>query len=251
MAGSSRGRGFLDQRACLQWVQTEITKFGGDPTNVTAWGQSAGAQSAVLHMASAGSTGLFHRAVLESVCTLALLEAKVHTARRGAACGDAGWRSVLRRVVMRWHVGCLVWEGGCRSILLLSFSTPLPSHSQDAGKLGRATAKKLGCHKLGRSPSAVLACMRNASLADVISAGEAASSDWLAVAGSLELSSPTASFLPFKPNIDGVEFKEQPMKTLLGGSAPGAVPVVIGFNHDEMWALIKSVAAVGLKPRMS
>ena len=65
-AGLRGNYGFLDQRACLKWVRAEIGAFGGAGDNVTVWGQSAGAQSIYLHMASGGSKGLFHRAILES-----------------------------------------------------------------------------------------------------------------------------------------------------------------------------------------
>ena len=47
--------------------------------------------------------------------------------------------------------------------------------------------------------------------------------------------------LPFKPIIDGVELHEQPMTTLLRGGAASAVPLIIGSNHDEVWALLDSL----------
>lgn len=58
--------GILDQVAVLRWVAANIAAFGGEPGNVTIFGQSAGATS-VRSLLSAGSArGLFHRAVLES-----------------------------------------------------------------------------------------------------------------------------------------------------------------------------------------
>ena len=47
----------------LKWVQENISRFGGDPENVTLMGQSAGAMSAVCHMMSPFSTGMFHRVI--------------------------------------------------------------------------------------------------------------------------------------------------------------------------------------------
>ncbi|XP_077988541.1 cAMP-regulated D2 protein-like [Glandiceps talaboti] len=58
--------GILDQRLALQWVQTNIASFGGDPNRVTLFGQSAGSQSVAIHLTSPGSGNLFHRGIIES-----------------------------------------------------------------------------------------------------------------------------------------------------------------------------------------
>ncbi len=63
---SSGNYGLLDQIEVLKWVRANITKFGGDPENVTIFGESAGASDACLLMASPLAAGLFHRAILES-----------------------------------------------------------------------------------------------------------------------------------------------------------------------------------------
>ncbi|KAJ5167245.1 uncharacterized protein N7482_006026 [Penicillium canariense] len=58
--------GLLDQRAALQWIQENISAFGGNPDNVTMVGQSAGADSIICLMVSENTRGLFHRTILLS-----------------------------------------------------------------------------------------------------------------------------------------------------------------------------------------
>lgn len=58
--------GFLDEIAALQWVQRNITVFGGDPDRVTIFGESAGAASVARLMVSPMARGLFHRAISQS-----------------------------------------------------------------------------------------------------------------------------------------------------------------------------------------
>ena len=58
--------GLLDQLAALRWVQAHIVDFGGDPDNVTAFGESAGGMCVAILMAAPPAAGLFHRAVVQS-----------------------------------------------------------------------------------------------------------------------------------------------------------------------------------------
>jgi para-nitrobenzyl esterase len=58
--------GLADVAAALRWVRAEISAFGGDPTNVTAFGESAGAYSVGQLLASPAAAELFDRAILQS-----------------------------------------------------------------------------------------------------------------------------------------------------------------------------------------
>lgn len=58
--------GFLDQIAALEWVRDNISGFGGDPDNVTIFGESAGGWSVTALMAMPKAKGLFHKAIAQS-----------------------------------------------------------------------------------------------------------------------------------------------------------------------------------------
>lgn len=73
--------GLLDQAAALRWVSENIAVFGGDPANVTIFGESAGAMSVGALLALPAAKGLFHKAVMESgACTCHSVEEAVKEA---------------------------------------------------------------------------------------------------------------------------------------------------------------------------
>lgn len=62
----SASAGMLDLVQALEWVRDNIEQFGGDPTNVTIFGQSGGGQKVSLLMAMPAAQGLFHKAIIQS-----------------------------------------------------------------------------------------------------------------------------------------------------------------------------------------
>ena len=66
LASTPASFGLLDMVMALNWVQENISQFGGDPENVTIFGVSAGAMAVNLLMVSASAQGLFHKAIAQS-----------------------------------------------------------------------------------------------------------------------------------------------------------------------------------------
>ena len=69
----SANAGFLDVVAALRWVQDNIAGFGGDPGNVTIYGQSGGGRKVSIACATPVASGLFHRGIVQSGSHLRLL----------------------------------------------------------------------------------------------------------------------------------------------------------------------------------
>ncbi|MFI6366336.1 carboxylesterase/lipase family protein [Nocardia sp. NPDC050630] len=67
LEGAPANRGLLDQVAALEWVRENIAAFGGDPNQVTLFGESAGAATIAALMAMPRARGLFSRAIAQSV----------------------------------------------------------------------------------------------------------------------------------------------------------------------------------------
>jgi len=91
--GASGNQGVMDAIAVLRWVQRNIAAFGGDPDNVTIFGESAGAVMVAGLTGSPQARGLFHRAIAESGAWMGLSMARMGTreaAERSASGRGAG-----------------------------------------------------------------------------------------------------------------------------------------------------------------
>lgn len=92
---ASGNQGLLDQRMAMQWVRDNIAAFGGDPANVTIFGESAGAFDVCFHVVAPGSRGLFQGAISQSGgCTTALrtretAESEATVFAQAMGCGEA------------------------------------------------------------------------------------------------------------------------------------------------------------------
>ena len=71
---ASGNAGMLDMVAALEWVRDNIARFGGDPGNVTIFGESGGGGKVCTLLAMPSARGLFHRAIIQSGAAIRLRE---------------------------------------------------------------------------------------------------------------------------------------------------------------------------------
>lgn len=128
---STGNEGLLDQVAGLEWVRDNITRFGGDPDNVTIFGESAGGMSVGSLLGLPSAKGLFHKAIPQSGAsnTGLPLETAVKVSRLfveslGLKPTDIeGLRSVSKEQVMNIQMELMMKTAGPSSDINVSMAT--------------------------------------------------------------------------------------------------------------------------------
>jgi len=148
VGGASANWGLLDQVAVLQWVRDNIAAFGGDPGNVTVFGESAGAMSVCDLLTMPVAAGLVRRAIAQSGPPLAATmdHAEAVTAKVLAHLGLArptDLRSVAVDALLDAQVGAVTAGGAFLPLLPVVDGASLPDDPMRALELGRADAVAL------------------------------------------------------------------------------------------------------------
>ena len=122
--GASGNYGLMDKIAALEWVNRNIASLGGDPNNVTIFGQSAGSQSVCSLMTAPAAQGLLHKAIGQSAaCVNQLTKADANGYERGQALVEAlgtasidGLRDAEPDALLE-AMAASDWESGSRIVI--------------------------------------------------------------------------------------------------------------------------------------
>jgi len=138
--------GMLDAIAALQWVHDNIANFGGDPNNVTIFGQSGGAGKVSTLLAMPGAKGLFHRAIIQSGSNLKGVPADDATKSARALMAKLNVKTAdeLQKVPMDQLIAATTGTQGLRLSPVLGPSLPRDPFSPDAPSMSADVPVLLG-----------------------------------------------------------------------------------------------------------
>jgi len=91
--------GTLDIIAALEWVKSNISLFGGDPGNVTIFGESAGGHNVLSLLASKKAKGLFHKAISQSGYTTSISQEKAYKQSKGSPTSEHTSQKIVKKVL--------------------------------------------------------------------------------------------------------------------------------------------------------
>lgn len=170
--------GLLDQRMAMEWVQQNIKQFGGDPQQVTLFGESAGGHSVGLHMISPGSQPLFRRAIMQSGVPISFLRSyDVNSDNKGSPTSES-----ISSVMMAKRLKCYTTpptneysfnETSNTATTTTKQPAPLVEDSANGTSSNNVTIEELADIDYEDIPiltDETLACMRNKTSLDILKA---------------------------------------------------------------------------------
>ena len=224
---SSGNVGIWDQIAAMEWVRDNIASFGGDPERVTLAGESAGAMSVCIHLASRHSRGLFSAAVMESgTCDSDTFFVSYEA--------SVGWSEVFAHSVgcegddSEAMVECLQRLPVDKLVQPSKINTSTQSHTQrQATLIDASTAVPPSPFDLHLLPNSLKTVQLLYSHALSLSSLAASNSSVTPIP--LPMLYPT---IPWTPTIDSSLLLQTPLASIESGDW-ARVPLVIGTNKDE------------------
>jgi para-nitrobenzyl esterase len=226
---TSGNEGLLDQIAALEWVRDEIASFGGDPDNVTIFGESAGSMSCATLLGTPRAQGLFHRAILQSGAAnyvwpreTAAAVADAFLAALGVATPEALLAAPPERILAaqrRVFVSLMLGEDH-----LLGDFPPARQRLIGAAFLGLALARRPLGGAAGALSRGLVGLLRRRQQARAARSSPRVTPDGLAGL--------RTRGLPFQPVVDGHVLPRSPLEAIQNGLARD-VPLLVGTNRDE------------------